>query len=225
MTSPELREYKKKIYINGVLVDENPELPDPTKTLKFGLSAPFGEQKAVQYHMDPFRVFKSVAIPEKVEENAKKFMDKHCPNNDDAEIFINPFFDCHATGWGAENSIIAIDDGKVTITETLQPSRFFQYVNLKDSTYFITVMIVSGSAKISVNDVLIAENVGPGTHSYTLVNNVAGVYRVEFGTMSGVTTVFETCSLKELSEVQTPVAVGCGVPYGTIIASNELEQC
>jgi hypothetical protein len=177
--------------------------------------------------MDPVRVFKGVAIPDAVEANAKRFMEKHCPSNDDAEIFINPFFDCHATGWRAENSIIAIDDGKVTITETLQPSRFFQYVNLKDSTYFITVMIVSGSAKISVNDVLIAENVGPGTHSFTLVNNTPGVYRVEFGTMDGVTTVFETCSLKELNEIRTPTMIGCGqgTPYGYVTASNEFESC
>jgi len=175
--------------------------------------------------MKPFRVFKHVVDQQKIRDNVKVFMNRNCPSNDANEIFINPSFNCHATGWRTENSIIAINNGQVTITETQQPSRIFQYVELEDNTYFITVVIVSGSANVSVNDILLAENNGPGTHSYTLVNDTPGVYAIQFGTMAGVTTVFETCSLKQLNEVRTPVMVGYEQPYGEVIASNEFESC
>jgi hypothetical protein len=52
-----------------------------------------------------------------------------------------------------------------------------------------------------------------------------GVHRIEFGTMSGNTTVYDICSMVQLDSVRTPIAVGCGVPYGEIVVSSEFEEC
>jgi len=181
-----------KLYMNGVLVDTNPTLPSSSKKLLLDMVPPIGEAEAVEYHINPFRVFKFVIDEQKIRDNAKAFMDANCPNNDTNELFINPSFGCYATGWRAENSLISINNQQVSISSLGVPSNIYQYVNLDAETYIIESTIVSGLGKISVDGVIIADNLQPGTHSYNYEAAV-GVHKIEFGT--DTTVVIDKCSL------------------------------
>jgi hypothetical protein len=103
-----------------------------------------------------------------------------------------------ATGWHAENAIISIENEQNAITQTTQPSRFFEHLDIHDGTYSVTVTVTAGSAILSMDGVTIIDNVGPGTHSFTIVVATAGIHRFEFGTMAGATTTFDMCSLKKI---------------------------
>ena len=79
---------------------------------------------------------------------------------------------------------------------------------------------------ISTHGTIIADNISPGTHSYTYIGT-QGLHSVEIGTMAGTDSVDNAYSMIELNEVQTPVMIGCGqgTPYGYVTASSEYETC